>query len=199
VTGGVETHLHVHVAAAVDANGAVLGVESFATTPTGHAAVVAWLASFGVVERVGVEGTRMLPVNTDAPWPTLIQASARVLGIQHMLHRPRHPTSVAWATDTVMSPAMPISRGCARVTVVVRRRSALSTRRRVADNEADVLVDAICASHNIGPVRLYPILDRHQNRVEDRRQSSRSHGDRWVLAWRLSGQTSWPRIPYLTV
>jgi hypothetical protein len=32
----------------------------------------------------------------------------------------------------------------------------------VADYEADVLVDAICATHNIGLVRLYRILDRHQ-------------------------------------
>jgi len=31
VTGGVDTHLDVHVAAAVDANGGVFGVESFAT------------------------------------------------------------------------------------------------------------------------------------------------------------------------
>ena len=35
ITGGVDTHLDVHVAAAVDANGGVLGVESFATTPVG--------------------------------------------------------------------------------------------------------------------------------------------------------------------
>jgi len=33
ITGGVDTHLDVHVAAAVDANGGVSGVESFATTP----------------------------------------------------------------------------------------------------------------------------------------------------------------------
>jgi hypothetical protein len=36
VTGGVDTHADVHVAAAVDANGGVLGVESFATTPAGY-------------------------------------------------------------------------------------------------------------------------------------------------------------------
>jgi transposase len=57
VTGGVDTHLDVHVAAVVDANGGVLSVESFATTPAGHLALYAWLVSFGVVERVGVEGT----------------------------------------------------------------------------------------------------------------------------------------------
>ena len=32
ITGGVDTHLDVHVAAALDERGALLGVESFATT-----------------------------------------------------------------------------------------------------------------------------------------------------------------------
>ena len=42
VTGGVDTHLDVHVAAAVDANGGVLGVESFATTTAGFAELHDW-------------------------------------------------------------------------------------------------------------------------------------------------------------
>jgi hypothetical protein len=57
VTGGVDTHADVHVAAAVDANGGVLGVASFATTPSGYVALAGWLAAFGPVELVGVEGT----------------------------------------------------------------------------------------------------------------------------------------------
>jgi transposase len=56
VTGGVDTHADVHVAAAVDASGGVLGVEAFATTPRGYAELADWLAGFGVVARVGVEG-----------------------------------------------------------------------------------------------------------------------------------------------
>jgi len=56
VTGGVDTHLDVHVAAAVDANGGVLGVESFATTTVGFAELHDWVAGFGPVARVGVEG-----------------------------------------------------------------------------------------------------------------------------------------------
>ena len=47
VTGGVDTHLDVHVAAAVDASGGVLGVESFATTPGGYADLHTWLVGFG--------------------------------------------------------------------------------------------------------------------------------------------------------
>ncbi|MDQ1458398.1 MAG: transposase [Actinomycetota bacterium] len=57
VTGGVDTHADIHVVAAVDANGGVLGVESFATTPAGYAQLHGWLAGFGEIVRVGVEGT----------------------------------------------------------------------------------------------------------------------------------------------
>jgi len=57
ITGGVDTHADVHVAAAVDANGGMLGVESFATTPAGYAQLHGWLSAFGPVDRVGVEGT----------------------------------------------------------------------------------------------------------------------------------------------
>ena len=57
VTGGVDTHADVHVAAAVDANGGVLGVESFATTPAGYRELVEWFGSLGAVVLVGVEGT----------------------------------------------------------------------------------------------------------------------------------------------
>ena len=43
ITGGVDTHLDIHVAAALDANGGVLGVESFPTTTGGFAELHAWL------------------------------------------------------------------------------------------------------------------------------------------------------------
>ena len=57
VTGGVDTHLDVNVAAALDDIGGLLGVEEFATDAGGHRALVAWLCSFGTVVLVGVEGT----------------------------------------------------------------------------------------------------------------------------------------------
>jgi transposase len=57
ITGGVDTHLDVHVAAALDERGALLGTESFATTPRGYEALLAWLQSFGTLELIGVEGT----------------------------------------------------------------------------------------------------------------------------------------------
>ena len=57
ITGGVDTHLDTHVAAAIDANGGVLGVESFPTTTAGFAELYGWLVSQGPLCRVGVEGT----------------------------------------------------------------------------------------------------------------------------------------------
>src|SRR5689334_6904858 len=57
ITGGVDTHLDAHVAAALDEHGGLLGVESFPTTRVGFVALHDWLRGFGPVGRVGVEGT----------------------------------------------------------------------------------------------------------------------------------------------
>ena len=57
VTGGVDTHLDVHVAAALDAIGGLLGVESFEASVAGNDKLLGWLQAFGPVARVGVEGT----------------------------------------------------------------------------------------------------------------------------------------------
>jgi transposase len=57
VTGGVDTHLDVNVAAALDPIGGLLGVAEFPTTPTGHRELARFLASFGTINLVGVEGT----------------------------------------------------------------------------------------------------------------------------------------------
>jgi len=57
VTGGVDTHLDVHVAAALDEKGTLLGVEYFETTRAGYKKLLAWFENFGPVVLVGVEGT----------------------------------------------------------------------------------------------------------------------------------------------
>lgn len=57
VVGGVDTHLDTHVAAVVDRNGGVLGVEKFPVTAAGYVALSSWMADFGALERVGIEGT----------------------------------------------------------------------------------------------------------------------------------------------
>jgi transposase len=57
VTGGIDTHGEVHVAAALDEVGGLLGTESFAANPDGYSALVAWLRGFGEIVKIGVEGT----------------------------------------------------------------------------------------------------------------------------------------------
>ena len=57
VTGGVDTHQDLHVAAALDQLGRVLGTESFPTTIAGYRRLLAWLRRHGQLDQVGVEGT----------------------------------------------------------------------------------------------------------------------------------------------
>jgi transposase len=57
VTGGIDTHGEVHVAAALDEVGGLLGTESFEANPDGYSALVAWLRGFGEIVKIGVEGT----------------------------------------------------------------------------------------------------------------------------------------------
>ena len=57
ITGGVDTHADVHVAAALDPVGGLLGVQEFPVTPAGYARLLAWLGGFGTVCLVGIEGT----------------------------------------------------------------------------------------------------------------------------------------------
>src|SRR5438552_1218754 len=57
ITGGVDTHADVHVAAALDPIGGLLGVQEFPVSPAGYARLLGWLGGFGTVCLVGIEGT----------------------------------------------------------------------------------------------------------------------------------------------
>jgi transposase len=57
ITGGVDTHADVHVAAALDPVGGLVGVQEFPATPAGYTQLLGWLGGFGTVCLVGVEGT----------------------------------------------------------------------------------------------------------------------------------------------
>ena len=58
VTGGVDTHADIHVAAAVcSTSHRLLGTAEFETTPAGYVQLLAWLLSFGLLDAVGIEGT----------------------------------------------------------------------------------------------------------------------------------------------
>jgi transposase len=57
ITGGVDTHLDIHVAAALNQLGALLDTETFPATAAGYRQLLRWLRGFGTVDLVGVEGT----------------------------------------------------------------------------------------------------------------------------------------------
>jgi transposase len=57
ITGGVDTHADMHVAAALDPVGGLLGVQEFPATAAGYASLLGWLGGFGPVCLVGIEGT----------------------------------------------------------------------------------------------------------------------------------------------
>ena len=57
ITGGVDTYLDTHVAAALDPLGRLVGTESFDADAAGYKALLSWLEEFGQLDKVGVEGT----------------------------------------------------------------------------------------------------------------------------------------------
>jgi transposase len=58
VTGGVDTHDDVHVAAVLDSGtGRELDTRSFPTTVDGYAGLHAWIQTHGTIDKIGVEST----------------------------------------------------------------------------------------------------------------------------------------------
>jgi transposase len=57
VTGGVDTHLEMHVAAVIDEVGRILATQSFPVTQRGYRQLHRWVGSFGTIDKIGVEGT----------------------------------------------------------------------------------------------------------------------------------------------
>jgi transposase len=54
---GVDTHKDVHVAAVLTALGVLLESKKFPATAVGYQALLAWVGTFGVLRRAGVECT----------------------------------------------------------------------------------------------------------------------------------------------
>ena len=57
VTGGVDAHKDLHVAAIVDGQDHVLATRCFPTTRQGYRQLLQWMRSFGTLDRVGLECT----------------------------------------------------------------------------------------------------------------------------------------------
>src|SRR5665647_3915435 len=57
VIAGVDTHADTNHAAVITTTGGRLGDQEFPTTPDGYCRLVEFIAGFGAVQGVGVEGT----------------------------------------------------------------------------------------------------------------------------------------------
>lgn len=57
IYAGVDTHADTHHAAVIDANGKYLADAQFPTTPAGYVALTAFILMYGILVRVGIEGT----------------------------------------------------------------------------------------------------------------------------------------------
>ena len=148
VVGGVDTHRDVHVAAAVDAAGRVLGSADFAATLAGHRQLLRWLRGYGDIAVVGVEGTgvwgaglaRFLAAN-DVP---VVEVDR-----QNRQHRRRHGKSdpadaeaaarAALSGDAIGTPKTRTGPVEAIRALRVARRSALKARTQ-AGNQLHALV-----------------------------------------------------------
>ena len=60
IVGGADTHKDLHVAAVVDEQDRVMETRSFATTRQGYRQMLAWMRSFGELQRIGIEFDRQL-------------------------------------------------------------------------------------------------------------------------------------------
>ena len=54
---GVDTHADTHAAVVLSLLGAVLGAKMFPATRAGYARLLEWAATFGPIDRIGIEGT----------------------------------------------------------------------------------------------------------------------------------------------
>ena len=57
VTGGVDTHKHIHVGAIINGLGRLVDTASFPATTVGYGELLGWMQAAGDLDMVGVEGT----------------------------------------------------------------------------------------------------------------------------------------------
>jgi transposase len=94
ITGGVDTHADVHVAAALDPSGGLLGVRAFPATAAGYGRLLSWLAGFGTVCLVGIEGTGSYGAGLARHITT---AGVRVVEVDRSDRQDRRRLTMTWA------------------------------------------------------------------------------------------------------
>ena len=116
VVGGVDTHADTHVAAAVDHNGGLLGLESFPADLAGFEELVGWLTAFGPVDKVGVEGTGSWSVGLSR---FLTEVGVEVVEVDRPNRETRRKQGKSDPTDAVTAARAALS-GAASVTPKAR-------------------------------------------------------------------------------
>lgn len=151
VTAGVDTHKDFHVAAALDDVGRLLDTESFPATPAGYRALHRWLANFGELAAVGVEGTGAWGAGLSRH---LRSADVRVIEVtrQNRQHRRRNGKSdtadaIGAARAVLSQEATAEPKNAAGDVESIRllqiaRRSAIKARTQAANQLHAVLVTA---------------------------------------------------------
>jgi transposase len=139
VVGGVDTHRDSNVAAVIDMNGGLLGVESFPTTAAGHQRLSSWMSGFGLIERVGIEGTGAYGSGIARHFT---RASVTVIEVDRPDRRKRRQNGKSDQLDAVEAARGTLSGRCVAVAksgdghaealraLLVAKRSARSTRIR---------------------------------------------------------------------
>jgi len=116
VVGGVDTHADFHVAAAVDSNGGLLGIESFPADSAGYEGLLGWLSAFGAIGKVGVEGTGSWGVGLAR---FLADTDIEVVEVDRPNRQTRRKVGKSDATDAVAAARAALS-GAASVTPKAR-------------------------------------------------------------------------------
>ena len=162
ITGGVDTHADVHVAAALDPIGGLLGVEEFPVTPAGYALLLGWLGGFGTVCLVGVEGTGSYGAGLARH---VTAAGVRVAGVDRSDRQDRRRRGKSGPLDAV-SAARAAQSGRARGAPkgrdgAVEAIRALMVAKRSADGERTQTIDQARALIVTGPDDLRTRFTQH--------------------------------------
>lgn len=151
ITVGVDTHADVHVAAAVDQLGRLLGTQSVPSTPAGYTTLLAWARQFGALQRFGIEGTASYGAGLTR-W--LCGRGVQVIEVERPKRRDRRARGKSDTIDAELA-ARAVQAGTATAqpktgdgpiemlrTVQAARRSALKARTQAANQLHALVVTA---------------------------------------------------------
>src|SRR5215472_17642453 len=152
----------MHVAAALDSIGGLLGVQEFPATAAGYASLLSWLRSFGTLAVAGVEGTGSYGAGLARH---LAAAGVRVVEVDRADRQDRHRAGKSGPLDAVGA-ARAAQSGRASGTPkgrdgAVEAIRALMVAKRSARNERTQAINQARALILTGPDDLRERLARH--------------------------------------